>query len=49
LEDQDAGEMDNVKMDLREIEWDDMDWNDLAQDGGHWRGLVNTVMNIWVP
>jgi hypothetical protein len=24
--------MDNIKMDLREIEWDDMDWIDLAQD-----------------
>jgi hypothetical protein len=24
--------MDNVKMDLREIEWGGMDWIDLAQD-----------------
>jgi hypothetical protein len=24
------GWVDNIKMDLREIEWDDMDWIDLA-------------------
>jgi hypothetical protein len=24
--------VDNIKMDLREIGWGDMDWNDLAQD-----------------
>jgi hypothetical protein len=34
----------NIKMDLREMGWDD--WIDLAQDGNHWRALVNTVMNL---
>jgi hypothetical protein len=24
--------MDNINMDLKEIEWDDIDWIDLAQD-----------------
>jgi hypothetical protein len=24
--------VDNIKMNLREIDWDDMDWIDLAQD-----------------
>jgi hypothetical protein len=24
--------MDNIKMDLREIEWDGVDWIDMAQD-----------------
>jgi hypothetical protein len=24
--------LDNIKMDLKEIEWDGMDWIDLAQD-----------------
>jgi hypothetical protein len=41
--------VDNIKMDLREIRWDGMDWIDLAQDRDQWRALVNTVMNIWVP
>jgi hypothetical protein len=41
--------VDNIKIDLREIGWDGMDWIDLAQDRDQWRALVNTVMNIWVP
>jgi hypothetical protein len=27
--------VDNIKMDLREIGWDDVDWVDLAQDRDH--------------
>jgi hypothetical protein len=41
--------MDNIKVDLREIEWDGGDWIDLAQDRDQWRALVNTVMNLRVP
>jgi hypothetical protein len=40
---------DNIKMDLREIGWDSMDWIDLALDRDQWRALVNTVMNLRVP
>jgi hypothetical protein len=40
---------DNIKMDLREIGWDGMDWIKLAQDRNQWRALVNTVMNVRVP
>jgi hypothetical protein len=36
----------NIKMDLREIGWDGLDWIDVAQGGDQWRALVNTVMNI---
>jgi hypothetical protein len=39
----------NIKMDLREIGWDGMDWIDLAQDRDQWGALVNTVMNFRVP
>jgi hypothetical protein len=35
--------MDNIKMDLREIERDGVDWIDVAQDRDQWRALVNTV------
>jgi hypothetical protein len=28
--------VDNIKMDLREIGWDGVDWVDLAQDRDHW-------------
>jgi hypothetical protein len=41
--------LDNIKVDLREIGWDCMDWIDLAQDRDQWRALVNTVMNFRVP
>jgi hypothetical protein len=39
----------NIKIDLREMGWDGMDWIDLAQDRDQWRATVNTVMNFWVP
>jgi hypothetical protein len=38
--------VDNIKIDLREIGWDVVDWIDLAQDRDQWRALVNTVMNL---
>jgi hypothetical protein len=41
--------VDNIKMDLREIGWDGMDWIDLAQDRDQLRALVTTVMNLRVP
>jgi hypothetical protein len=40
---------DNIKFDLREIEWDSMDLTELAQDRDQWRVCVNTVMNLRVP
>jgi hypothetical protein len=39
----------NIKMDLRETEWDGVDWMDMAQDRDQWRALVNTVLNLRVP
>jgi hypothetical protein len=41
--------VDNIKMNLRGIEWDGVDWIDLAEDRDSWRALVNTVMNLRVP
>jgi hypothetical protein len=41
--------VDNIKMDLREIGWDDGDCIDLAQDRDQWRALVKAVMNLRVP
>jgi hypothetical protein len=40
--------VDNIKMDLREIGWDGIDWIDLAEDRNEWRALVNAVMNLRV-
>jgi hypothetical protein len=41
--------VENIKIDLKEIEWDGMYWIALAQDRGKWRALVITVMNLRVP
>jgi hypothetical protein len=41
--------VDNIKMDLREIGWDHMDWTDMVQDRNQWRALVNMVLNLRVP
>jgi hypothetical protein len=39
----------NIKMDVREIGWDGVDWMDMAQDRDQWRTLVNTVLKLRVP
>jgi hypothetical protein len=41
--------VDNIKMDLREIEWDGMDWIDLTHDSEQWRAFVKALMNLRVP
>jgi len=40
---------DNIKMDLEDVRCGSMDSTELAQDRVRWRGLVNVVMNHWVP
>jgi hypothetical protein len=40
---------DNIKMDLREIAIDGVNWIQLAQDRVQWRAFVNTVINLRVP
>jgi hypothetical protein len=41
--------VDNIRMDLGEVGWVDVDWIGLAQDRNMWRALVNSVLNLWVP
>jgi hypothetical protein len=41
--------VDCIKMEVREISWDSMDWIDLAKDKDTWSVLVNTVMNLRGP
>jgi hypothetical protein len=40
---------DNIKMDLVEVGFGDVDWIHLAQDRDRWQALVNMVMSLWVP
>jgi hypothetical protein len=41
--------LDNVRMDLVEVGWGDVDWIGLAQDRDRWRALVNSVLNLRIP
>jgi hypothetical protein len=41
--------VDNVRMDLGEVRWGDVDWIGLAKDRNRWRTLVNSVLNLRVP
>jgi len=40
---------DNIRMDLREKGWENVDWIDLVHDSDPWRAVVNTVMNLRIP
>jgi hypothetical protein len=41
--------VDNIRMDLREVGWGDVDWIGLVKDRNRWRALVNSVLNLQVP
>jgi hypothetical protein len=40
---------DNIKTDLKEMEWEDVNWIRLTQDMAQWPALVNTVVHFRVP
>jgi hypothetical protein len=41
--------VDNIRLDLGEVGWGDVDWICLAKDRNRWRALVNSVLNLRVP
>jgi hypothetical protein len=41
--------VDNIRLDLGEVGWADVDWIGLAQDGSRLRALVNSELNLQVP
>jgi hypothetical protein len=41
--------VDNIRMDIREVGWGDVDWIGLAKDRNRWRALVNSVLKLRVP
>jgi hypothetical protein len=41
--------VDNIRMDLGEVGWGDVDWIGLVQDRNRWRALLNSVLNLRVP
>jgi hypothetical protein len=38
--------VDNIRMDLLEVGWGDVDFIGLTQDRDRWRALVNSVLNL---
>jgi hypothetical protein len=36
--------VDNIRMNLGEVGWGDVDWIGLAKDRNRWRALVNSVL-----
>lgn len=36
----------NIKIDVKEIRWDSVDWTDLAQARDKWHTFVNMVMSL---
>jgi hypothetical protein len=40
---------DNIRIDLREIGWEVVDWIHLVQDRDQWCVLMNMAVNLWVP
>jgi hypothetical protein len=41
--------LDNIRMDLVEVGWGDVDWIGQAQDGSRCRAHMNAVLNLRVP
>jgi hypothetical protein len=41
--------LDNIKIDLGELGWGDVDWIGLAKDRNRWRAVVNSELNLRVP
>jgi hypothetical protein len=37
---------DKIKMYLQDIEWEGVDWTNLAQERDRWRAVLNAVMNL---
>jgi hypothetical protein len=40
---------DNIRTDLRGIEWEGVNWMNLARVRDKWLAVVNTVMNLQAP
>jgi hypothetical protein len=40
---------DDIKEDLQEVGYGDIDWIELVQDRHRWRSIVNAITNLRVP
>jgi len=39
---------DNIRVDLREVGWENVEWMHLAQGRDQWWNHVNTIMNLQI-
>jgi hypothetical protein len=49
LEDLEVRLEDNIKMVLKEIDWEGVDWNYIVQGRKKWQAVVKAVTNLRVP
>ena len=40
--------MDNIRIDLKKLGCEGLNWIDVTQDRDRWRALVNAIMNLRV-
>jgi hypothetical protein len=40
--------VENIKMDLGEVGWGDVDWIGVGRDRNRWRALLNSLLNLRV-
>jgi hypothetical protein len=40
---------DNIKMDFKEMWFEDVNWSQEVQDNAQWRVIVNTVTDLLIP
>jgi hypothetical protein len=41
--------VDNIRINLGEVGWGDVDWIGLDKDRNRWRAVMNSVLNLRVP
>jgi hypothetical protein len=39
---------DGIRIDLREMGWENVEWVQLAQERGRWQAIVNAMMNLGI-
>ena len=39
----------NIKMNLKELGWEGIDWIYLTQDSAKWQAVISTIINLYVP
>jgi hypothetical protein len=38
----------NIRIEIREVGWEGVDWIHLTQERDQWQAVMNMVMNLWV-